>query len=42
MSKTQTKIKFEEGEKVLCFHGNVLYEAKVIKKLFEKNSLNYF
>jgi len=42
MSKTQTKIKFEEGEKVLCFHGNVLYEAKVIKKLFEKKFLKLF
>lgn len=28
---TERKAKFQDGEKVLCFHGPLLYEAKIQK-----------
>ncbi|XP_058800227.1 mortality factor 4-like protein 1 [Phymastichus coffea] len=30
------KFKFQEGEKVLCFHGPLIYEAKCLKSEFSK------
>ncbi|XP_014208421.1 mortality factor 4-like protein 1 [Copidosoma floridanum] len=30
------KCKFQEGEKVLCFHGPLIYEAKCLKSSFSK------
>jgi hypothetical protein len=30
--KQMTGFGFEEGESVLCFHGPMLYEAKVLKR----------
>ena len=30
------KLKFHEGEKVLCFHGPLIYEAKVKKVLYSE------
>lgn len=29
------------GEKVLCYHGNLIYEAKVLKTKTEKNNLKF-
>lgn len=37
------KLRFLDGEKVLCFHGPLLYEAKCIKsQIKEKNVVKYF
>ncbi|GFS33019.1 mortality factor 4-like protein 1 [Nephila pilipes] len=36
------KAKFADGEKVLCFHGPLLYEAKSIKCQFKDKVLKYF
>lgn len=33
------KMKFSEGERVLCYHGPLLYEAKCVKsEVKEKNN----
>ncbi|XP_063696919.1 mortality factor 4-like protein 1 [Culicoides brevitarsis] len=32
------KLKFAEGEKVLCFHGPIIYEAKALKAQISKDS----
>ena len=46
MSKTApstAKAKFKEGEKLLCYHGPLLYEAKCIKiKLDSSSNYSYF
>ncbi|XP_069138134.1 mortality factor 4-like protein 1 [Argopecten irradians] len=36
------KMKFVEGEKVLCFHGPLLYEAKCVKHETKDNKVRYF
>ncbi|XP_005181092.1 mortality factor 4-like protein 1 [Musca domestica] len=39
----QPKFKFAEGEKVLCFHGPLIYEAKALKSTVTKDKqLKYF
>ncbi|XP_013118297.2 nuA4 complex subunit EAF3 homolog [Stomoxys calcitrans] len=39
----QPKFKFAEGEKVLCFHGPLIYEAKALKSAITKDKqLKYF
>jgi len=40
--KTNTEFKFKEGEKVLCFHGPLLYEAKSMKAEFKDQQNKYF
>jgi len=46
MSKTgssSSKAKFKEGEKLLCYHGPLLYEAKCVKiKLDSSSNYSYF
>ena len=37
-----TAPKFTEGEKVLCFHGPLLYEAKCVKTRKDGANLQYF
>jgi len=37
-----TKFRFSEGEKVLCFHGPLLYEAKCIKSQVKDKVVKYF
>ena len=34
--------KFNEGERVLCFHGPLLYEAKCVKSETKEKSVRYF
>ena len=34
--------KFTADEKVLCYHGPLLYEAKILKHKKEGGSYNYF
>ncbi|XP_045209577.2 mortality factor 4-like protein 1 isoform X2 [Mercenaria mercenaria] len=36
------KPKFQDGEKVLCFHGPLLYEAKCVKTEMKDRVQNYF
>ncbi|KAF2900872.1 hypothetical protein ILUMI_05277 [Ignelater luminosus] len=37
------KLKFSEGEKVLCFHGPLIYEAKCLKAMVTKDKqVKYF
>lgn len=36
------KMKFQEGEKVLCFHGPLLYEAKCLKYEVKDKQVRYF
>uniref|UniRef100_A0A1Q3F7E2 Mortality factor 4-like protein 1 n=1 Tax=Culex tarsalis TaxID=7177 RepID=A0A1Q3F7E2_CULTA len=37
------KLKFSEGEKVLCFHGPLIYEAKLLKSMAMKDKqVKYF
>lgn len=37
------KCKFQEGEKVLCFHGPLIYEAKCLKSSITKEKqIKYF
>lgn len=36
------KTRFQEGEKVLCFHGPLLYEAKCIKAQVKDKQTKYF
>lgn len=36
------KPKFQDNEKVLCFHGPLLYEAKVVKNEVRDRVLSYF
>ncbi|KAK9872150.1 hypothetical protein WA026_016204 [Henosepilachna vigintioctopunctata] len=37
------KLKFAEGERVLCFHGPLIYEAKCLKSTFTKDKqIKYF
>ncbi|XP_050400791.1 mortality factor 4-like protein 1 isoform X3 [Patella vulgata] len=36
------KMKFQEGEKVLCFHGPLLYEAKCVKYEVKDKLIRYF
>lgn len=34
--------RFVDGEKVLCFHGPLLYEAKCLRALMKDKQMNYF
>lgn len=36
------KLRFQESEKVLCFHGPLLYEAKCIKSQVKDKQVKYF
>ncbi|KAL3185232.1 hypothetical protein MRX96_031104 [Rhipicephalus microplus] len=36
------KARFQDGEKVLCFHGPLLYEAKCIKAQVKDKQTKYF
>lgn len=36
------KMKFAEGERVLCFHGPLLYEAKCVKSDVKEKTVRYF
>ena len=37
------KFKFTEGERVLCFHGSLLYEGKSVKaQITKEKSTEYF
>lgn len=36
------KPKFQDGEKVLCFHGPLLYEAKTVKSELKDKVLQYY
>ncbi|GAB1606130.1 mortality factor 4-like protein 1 isoform X2 [Argonauta hians] len=36
------KMKFIEGEKVLCYHGPLLYEAKCVKSEVKDKTVRYF
>jgi hypothetical protein len=42
MAPTTPKSKFSEGEKVLCYHGPLLYEAKCVKTKKDGGTLMYF
>ena len=37
-----TDTKFLEGEKILCFHGPLIYEAKIQKVELKDNQTKYF
>ncbi|XP_022104703.1 mortality factor 4-like protein 1 isoform X2 [Acanthaster planci] len=36
------KTKFAEGERVLCFHGPLLYEAKCVKAVVKDKTVKYY
>jgi len=38
---TDKKFKFAEGEKVLCFHGPLIYEAKALKVKVQDKQIKY-
>ena len=38
----QIDTRFVEGEKVLCFHGPLIYEAKIQKVEFKDDQTKYF
>ncbi|KAM3870410.1 mortality factor 4-like protein 1 isoform 1-T1 [Diretmus argenteus] len=40
--KQDPKPKFQEGERVLCFHGPLLYEAKCVKINIKEKQIKYF
>ncbi|KAM4841541.1 mortality factor 4-like protein 1 [Thomomys bottae] len=40
--KPDPKPKFQEGERVLCFHGPLLYEAKCVKVAVKDKQVRYF
>ncbi|KAM3877225.1 mortality factor 4-like protein 1 isoform 1-T1 [Diretmus argenteus] len=40
--KQEPKPKFTEGERVLCFHGPLLYEAKCVKINIKDKQIKYF
>uniref|UniRef100_A0A8C7X9N5 Mortality factor 4-like protein 1 n=1 Tax=Oryzias sinensis TaxID=183150 RepID=A0A8C7X9N5_9TELE len=40
--KQDPKPKFQEGERVLCFHGPLLYEAKCVKISIKEKQIKYF
>ncbi|XP_037111044.1 mortality factor 4-like protein 1 isoform X2 [Syngnathus acus] len=40
--KQDPKPKFQEGERVLCFHGPLLYEAKCVKINVKEKQIKYF
>ncbi|KAJ8417208.1 hypothetical protein AAFF_G00284350 [Aldrovandia affinis] len=40
--KWDPKPKFQEGERVLCFHGPLLYEAKCVKVNIKDKQVKYF
>ena len=39
--KQDLKPKFQEGERVLCFHGPLLYEAKCVKVAIKDKQVKY-
>uniref|UniRef100_A0A2K5DWX2 Uncharacterized protein n=1 Tax=Aotus nancymaae TaxID=37293 RepID=A0A2K5DWX2_AOTNA len=40
--KQDPKPKFQEGERALCFHGPLLYEAKCVKVAMKDKQVKYF
>ncbi|XP_069480308.1 mortality factor 4-like protein 1 isoform X3 [Ambystoma mexicanum] len=40
--KQEPRPKFTEGERVLCFHGPLLYEAKCVKVSIKEKQVKYF
>nr|XP_053648113.1 mortality factor 4-like protein 1 [Cherax quadricarinatus] len=42
VEKTPCKTKFSESEKVLCFHGPLIYEAKCLKVQVKDKQIKYF
>ncbi|XP_075714483.1 mortality factor 4-like protein 1 isoform X3 [Rhinoderma darwinii] len=40
--KQDPRPKFQEGERVLCFHGPLLYEAKCVKVSIKEKQVKYF
>ncbi|KAK3866275.1 hypothetical protein Pcinc_028181 [Petrolisthes cinctipes] len=42
MEKPTVKTKFTESEKVLCFHGPLIYEAKCLKVQVKEKQVKYF
>ncbi|XP_042241008.1 mortality factor 4-like protein 1 isoform X2 [Homarus americanus] len=42
VDKTPFKTKFIESEKVLCFHGPLIYEAKCLKVQVKEKQVKYF
>uniref|UniRef100_A0A3Q2QWM8 Mortality factor 4-like protein 1 n=1 Tax=Fundulus heteroclitus TaxID=8078 RepID=A0A3Q2QWM8_FUNHE len=40
--KQDPKPKFQEGERVLCFHGPLLYEAKCVRISIKDKQIKYF
>lgn len=40
--KKSEKLRFQEGEQVLCFHGPLIYEAKCIKTKIDGSKIEYF
>ncbi|XP_046889885.1 mortality factor 4-like protein 1 [Hypomesus transpacificus] len=40
--KQDPKPKFQEGERVLCFHGPLLYEAKCVRTNIKEKQIKYF
>ncbi|XP_016320763.1 mortality factor 4-like protein 1 [Sinocyclocheilus anshuiensis] len=40
--KQDPKPKFQEGERVLCFHGPLLYEAKCVRITIKDKQVKYF
>ncbi|XP_045130016.1 mortality factor 4-like protein 1 [Portunus trituberculatus] len=42
MEKPAVKTKFTESEKVLCFHGPLIYEAKCLKVQVKDKQVKYF
>nr|DBA31873.1 TPA: hypothetical protein GDO54_007636 [Pyxicephalus adspersus] len=40
--KQDPRPKFQEGERVLCFHGPLLYEAKCVKVAVKDKQVKYF
>ncbi|XP_030044736.1 mortality factor 4-like protein 1, partial [Microcaecilia unicolor] len=40
--KPEPRPKFQEGERVLCFHGPLLYEAKCVKVAIKDKQVKYF
>lgn len=42
MEKPAVKTKFTESERVLCFHGPLIYEAKCLKVQAKDKQIKYF
>ena len=42
MPPTPKGVKFAENEKVLCYHGPLLYEAKCVKTKKDSGNIMYY